>query len=358
MFLPVLLVRDYGPWAWVVFAVPNVVGAAAMGWTIDAQRSREIVAAHRPAITAFSIITIAYQLFFATWALGSKGLPFAMGLIAVAAASLSRSRLRAIAVLLYLASIACWCAMAQNGELRGAAQTLAALQVAPSLPTLCLLPACLFGFLLCPYLDSTFHAARQQLDPPSSRAAFGVGFGIIFFSAIILSLLYASHVATAGIDSFRWIPIYWMLQLGFTIGAHAVGDDSTAKLTPARTLLVASLVAAAGALVGRLPGLNGESVYRCFLGFYGLCFPAYVWICMMPARGIAPPTHRALAVCAVAVLIAAPMFWLAFLDNRPVWICPAVAIPLLARLAVGGKDQQNSAPTSNRPVASLRQFTI
>ncbi|MBV8780683.1 MAG: hypothetical protein JO353_04735, partial [Phycisphaerae bacterium] len=34
MYLPVLLVRDYGFWGWVVFAIPNVVGAAAMGWTI------------------------------------------------------------------------------------------------------------------------------------------------------------------------------------------------------------------------------------------------------------------------------------------------------------------------------------
>ena len=30
MFLPVLLVRDYGMLGWIVFAVPNVVGAAAM----------------------------------------------------------------------------------------------------------------------------------------------------------------------------------------------------------------------------------------------------------------------------------------------------------------------------------------
>jgi hypothetical protein len=32
MFLPVLLVRDYGIGAWWIFAIPNVVGAAAMGW--------------------------------------------------------------------------------------------------------------------------------------------------------------------------------------------------------------------------------------------------------------------------------------------------------------------------------------
>ena len=39
MFLPVLLVRDYGVWGWIVFAVPNVLGAAAMGWVL---RSAEV----------------------------------------------------------------------------------------------------------------------------------------------------------------------------------------------------------------------------------------------------------------------------------------------------------------------------
>src|SRR3954471_24793497 len=34
MFLPVLLIRDYGPSMWWAFAVPNVIGAAAMGWIL------------------------------------------------------------------------------------------------------------------------------------------------------------------------------------------------------------------------------------------------------------------------------------------------------------------------------------
>src|ERR1051325_4731620 len=43
MFLPVLLVRDYGVWASVVFAVPNVLGAAAMGWVLSRDDSYKIV---------------------------------------------------------------------------------------------------------------------------------------------------------------------------------------------------------------------------------------------------------------------------------------------------------------------------
>ena len=47
MFLPVLLVRDYGIWGWIVFAVPNVLGAAAMGWVLRSRSSsRHILIAH------------------------------------------------------------------------------------------------------------------------------------------------------------------------------------------------------------------------------------------------------------------------------------------------------------------------
>src|SRR6476661_4754696 len=53
MFLPVLLVRDYGFWGWLVFAVPNVVGAAAMGWVMNSRhRSQRVIDSHRLALVA------------------------------------------------------------------------------------------------------------------------------------------------------------------------------------------------------------------------------------------------------------------------------------------------------------------
>src|SRR3954466_11135783 len=65
MFLPVLLIRDYGLAGWWVFAVPNVIGAAAMGTVLrDAQASRRLVAAHRTACRWFSIVTICFHGFF------------------------------------------------------------------------------------------------------------------------------------------------------------------------------------------------------------------------------------------------------------------------------------------------------
>src|SRR5215211_1225762 len=65
MFLPVLLVRDYGLWAWFVFAIPNVIGAAAMGWVLrDTDASHRMVTKHLPAVVAFSLVTIAFHVFW------------------------------------------------------------------------------------------------------------------------------------------------------------------------------------------------------------------------------------------------------------------------------------------------------
>src|SRR6059058_3078406 len=75
MFLPVLLVRDYGVWGWIVFAIPNILGAAAMGWVIRSpEQSRSIVAVHQPAIVIFSTVTAAFQVFFAAWIFQRLGL--------------------------------------------------------------------------------------------------------------------------------------------------------------------------------------------------------------------------------------------------------------------------------------------
>src|ERR1700677_654567 len=68
MFLPVILVSEFGNVAWFVFAIPNVIGAAAMGWTLAKPGSSErIVAEHRAACVAFSAVTFAFHLFFLYW---------------------------------------------------------------------------------------------------------------------------------------------------------------------------------------------------------------------------------------------------------------------------------------------------
>src|SRR5580658_7234340 len=75
MYLPALLVRDFGIWAFVIFAVPNVVGAAAMAWVLpNAEASRELVREHKTACMGFSLATVAFNSFFLGWITGIGGL--------------------------------------------------------------------------------------------------------------------------------------------------------------------------------------------------------------------------------------------------------------------------------------------
>src|SRR6266853_1095528 len=68
MFLPVLLIRDFGCWGYAAFAVPNVLGAAGMGWVLRRSgSSAAITRRHRSATATFSLVTQAFQIFFLFW---------------------------------------------------------------------------------------------------------------------------------------------------------------------------------------------------------------------------------------------------------------------------------------------------
>ncbi|HUB27984.1 MAG TPA: hypothetical protein VL992_21340, partial [Tepidisphaeraceae bacterium] len=67
---------------------------------------------------------------------------------------------------------------------------------------------------------------------------------------------------------------------------------------------------------------SAELVYRCFMSFYGLIFPAYVWICIF--------RRRDWRIWATSVLIAAPMNWMGFIEGHTIWLVPGVALVLLA----------------------------
>jgi hypothetical protein len=64
-------------------------------------------------------------------------------------------------------------------------------------------------------------------------------------------------------------------------------------------------------------------------------FPAYVWICMIPAwRSGGVPCVRSLIVWLAACAAASPCFWMAFIARETVWAAPGIALVLLARLLV------------------------
>jgi hypothetical protein len=93
-------------------------------------------------------------------------------------------------------------------------------------------------------------------------------------------------------------------------------------------------------LLGVLPAYHGlsvgEIIYRLFMAFYGLVFPAYVWLCMIPTgdghSGPSRPTRGKVRVWLFAVGMAAPMFWMGFVERQTWWLAPGLGVVLAARL--------------------------
>src|SRR4051812_36752318 len=158
MYLPVLLVRDYGIWGWVIFAIPNVVGAAAMGWVLKDHDSQAIVQAHQHAIKAFSFVTAAFQMFFAMWmfrAMNIDGAAMATVIFAlmVLRASRRESTAQNIAGVVLMGSLATMLVEGMQGLLK--LPDPMSMSGGTILSLCALFPVSLFGFLLCPYLDAT-----------------------------------------------------------------------------------------------------------------------------------------------------------------------------------------------------------
>jgi hypothetical protein len=350
MFLPVLLIRDYGFWAWVVFAVPNVVGAAAMGWVISAEDAASIRLNHEPAVLGFSAVTAAFQLFFIAWISvlledGARAfLPCAaVAVLSFGVAILRPQWMRAMAGLVFFCSAICALFMRQNGMLTNYRVVIEQFSSKLSPQLAGLTAVCVLGFLLCPYLDATFLRVRRYTNPSEARAAFSFGFGVCFGIMIVITLFYAQRVAyliavTALPVVFPAVVIHWIIQLAFTINVHVsemLRIENTRNSRRAFAGLVGlGVVAVVSLLEFSNRTASGELIYRLFLSFYGLIFPAYVWLCMIPTRGRTKPSAHSLRVFAIACLVASPMYWLGFIEKKMLWLIPGVAVVLLARVLV------------------------
>lgn len=370
MFLPALLVRDFGPWSFVVFALPNILGAGAMGFVLSRQGlSERLVREHLVACRLFSSVTAAFQYFFLGWIMFALGIPAGVLPVALIAAVVYRAlwsfalkpinrreRWPAAAVVLLLLSAGIGVALLSL--LPWSAPTTTA---RPPTDLVWLAPVCLFGFALNPYLDLTFHRARQALTPGESRLAFALGFGVIFAAMILMTLLYAPTLIRAGagepwplqppgvlgLSVCALLAAHLIAQAQFTASAHAASLAQTGKgfseaRPSGRSLLTAVLPFALGfsaAVFNDAYRINGlglvELVYRSFLAFYGLAFPAYVWTCMIPRRGQPNgPTPAKLRALFLAILFALPFYAAGFLWRETVALIPGVAILLLARVFI------------------------
>ncbi|HET6249384.1 MAG TPA: hypothetical protein VFE47_16930 [Tepidisphaeraceae bacterium] len=353
MYLPVLMIRDFGGAGWFVFMLPNVVGAAALGWVLHRQGSAaKLAREHWPAAALFSLVTILFHAFFVGWIIASL-VGHAAETITVAAAAgfyfygrRGRRDLIAAGGLFAFSALA-FIAAALLPDVRPTGR----IDVQPFAGLLYLTPVCIFGFLLCPYLDLTFLRARASTESHTGIAAFTLGFGVLFLIMLLFTNFYARFMQPDNVHSvvpaaLRWlIAGHMMLQTAYTVALHtrAISEDRRARKLDVIASFFAALVLVF--LVGIwsdrvLPaGFNsGEFVYRLFMAFYGLIFPAYVWIFMIPPpKGAVVSVRRKRALLAVAVLIAAPMFWMGFIESRMIWLLPGLGVVLLARVGLSAR---------------------
>lgn len=361
MFLPVMLLRDYGALSFVVFAVPNVLGAAFMGLVLARPGVSEAITTwHWPACAAFSRVTTCFQAFFLGWLVVGLNGPgsgaSALFVPAVAASALlipllpSRAR---IGILKPSLAVLAASVVAGAAYLSGdvAAARLGA-TVQPPERLAYLAGVCIFGFALCPYLDLTFHRARRSLPGPHGSRAFILGFCVFFAGMILLTLLYAPGLIAAaegrGLSPALLaapIVLHMLVQLFFTMRLHTIEvrpaprDEEAWRLVRHRLPWEALLGVTLGAAAALLPsqgGLSaGEIAYRAFMGFYGLYFPAYVWICMLPRRGaMGPVSRRTLMVYLFAVSSATLPFVMGFIERREIFLLPGLALVIAARAFV------------------------
>lgn len=365
MVFPALLLRDYGYLGWVAFAVPNVIGAAALGTVLFRPGlSTRIVRDHAKACRAFTVITVAYHLFVVAW-LFSKLFGLAttpMLVIAIALCATLGFKNRHTAMLYVAAGVTLlsWGCFSWATQAPGAWDL-----VSWSWPSegvnrlnrtdlLLFAPCALMGFALCPYLDLTFHRARINTSPGTGAVAFAFGFGIVFALMIVFSTAYGAQLLPfiAG-DPDAELPGIWLillgthlsLQAGFTITVH-VRESIEDKKANKVWLVTAGAIAILLGLIARLDLLPdhpltgdltwGEAGYRGFLLFYGTVFPAYVWLIMIPTRGRLTPRVQEIrnGLFAATSGLAYVLAWLAFVIGQSHAIYYLFGLFIAARLVI------------------------
>jgi len=320
MYLPIILLREWGWRGFWLFAIVNVVGATAVGFLWTRERSREFVERRRSLLRLFSLATISFQAFFVAWmagsvrhptlaaaaeALGGAGvsalpawLGWSFGTASLAALALAGSRgesgWRTLGAIVTLGSLALWWAYGVEGWSRvgeGAA---------PPGELWLLAPAIALGFLVCPHLDLSFQRVAASGAGPIAWIVFGASF-------LPMLLFAASAYSPAGAMATGSLVVWWFLQCSFTAMVHARELRASAASSAAPSAAPNAAPNARGStamvvvalLVGAIAGsplLGGESIYLRFLGLYGAIFPAAALLLWRGYRSLGILGYLAVAV--------------------------------------------------------------
>jgi len=334
MYLPIIMLHRYGWPGFLVFAVPNVIGCVAFGYVVRTpERSLALVAHHAAAMKWFSLITLAYHVFFigfacqfllpealAGWWLPLVAAP-AFLLIAWGLSAIPSRHWPVAALVVYAVSLVAFAGAGLRplSEIRWSGASAAS-----ELPWLA--PTIAFGFLLCPYLDPTFHRALRQGAGRHAFAVFGLGFAVML-------LLTCAYRALPDTGLTPLIGAHIAAQTLFTMAAH-LKEVRAVTIVCCKWHLSTTMLSPLAALPLVYLGVffdDGframEDTYIRFLVFYGLALPAYVLLFMGPLRTL-PRTRGTLLLFALLVIAGLPVYEAGFLHHRP-WLLPVVIIALI-----------------------------
>ena len=294
MFLPVVLMHRYGWLGFLIFTVPNVIGCVAFGYVVRTpKRSKELVEKYKTAMTLFANITIAFHAFFIAMlanvyfndtVLGiSIWLPFSFLGVSACLAFLPTKCWPILATFLWIFSIVVGISYLPFH--------VVPMESLPWQDAIWLLPITSFGFILCPYLDPTFH---RVLQCSPSKHSFGV-FGVAFIAIIGVTCTYQDSILIA---LGTLLGLHLALQSIFTISAH-MKEGIRIEIGKRKTLFIVLILIACFIAVGiahrsgsASPAGNWfpEAIedYLRFFVFYGLVFPGLVATFMLTGRTFTP----------------------------------------------------------------------
>jgi len=371
MYLPVYLARDFGALSFLVFAIPNMIGAAAVGFLFRSSASiRAFALRHLDALRAFAFATILFHIVFLSGFMpsGVMWVDLMVGAVTILTAlitgTMTRPAVTRIAPIVWGLSIALFLAAALTGP-AGQSMSIPPMAGQFSLVQLILAaPAIWIGFLVCPVLDGTFLATRE-FHGEKTHPIFALAFGALFPVLILLTLGYAGRIIRHdSISSFTFA--HFALQSGFTIGvqwwalrwirtirAEQPADSAEpvdgARLWGGRILLASVGLAFGAAMFAQNFGVTTSAgisprrfSYDLILALYGLVFPAYI-------MAIAIPPFIGRSGCAwvflAALAVAGPLYWIAAFHHQfwavPIGVGAVLVAPLFAPRAIPRDEEKN-----------------
>ncbi len=328
----------FGWTGFLLIAVPNCIGAAAMGLLLGSPgASRRFCVRHPAAISAFIDVTIAFHLFFlfmaALW-LAPEGsdLPIASVLWSAAVAYAVSWIPRKLWPLMGMFAFAVggfavleWADQLWKPTWGGDR---------PLLDALWFLPVFAIGFLLCPWLDGPFHRARQET---TGRLSF-----LLLAPLFLCMLLVTATYWWIGSGNAPEIVLVWMFgQSIFTMAANFKERRSlpgVGKAYPAggRALITVGVLLAA-CIPAAVSRVNAIDAYICLLSAYGIAFPAVIlgWCLPRSAKVQAATANR----FTLLLLAAGGLGMIGFITG-PAWVALLPAVLVLAAPWVTGRHRR------------------